>query len=172
MMTKISFLKFWAIIGGRNMVILSVIPEITATRITETIANIIVIWTLNWGHQCVQSSAFSSITVLMWTNVTGVLAHNAYGHWPPLLMTDIWSRLQRFFLTPEQRYRTVSPASTDRDETPWSFIATEDSYQGTCEHTHATANTFEAFYQIYQAVEDGNHTTVLIHTKWPLERRC
>lgn len=51
--------------------------------------------------------------------------------------------------------RTVSPTSTDRDKTPWSFIATEGSYQGTCEHAHATANIFEAVYQVYQAVEDG-----------------
>ena len=51
--------------------------------------------------------------------------------------------------------RPISPASTNRRETPWSFIATEGSYQGTCEHAHATANIFEAVYQIYQAVEDG-----------------
>ena len=51
--------------------------------------------------------------------------------------------------------RTVSPASTNQDETPWSFIATEGSYQGTCEHDYSTANVFEAVYQVYQAVEDG-----------------
>lgn len=51
--------------------------------------------------------------------------------------------------------RTVSPTSTDQDETPWCFIATESSYQGTCEHAHSTANIFEAVYQVYQAVADG-----------------
>lgn len=51
--------------------------------------------------------------------------------------------------------RTISPTSTNTRETPWSFIATEGSYQGTCEHDHATANIFEAVYQVYQAVEDG-----------------
>lgn len=51
--------------------------------------------------------------------------------------------------------RTVSPTSTEQDETPWDFIATEGSYQDTCEHAHATANIFEAIYQIYQAIEDG-----------------
>lgn len=45
--------------------------------------------------------------------------------------------------------------SSSEDETPWDFVATEGSYQGTCEHAHATANIFEAVYQIYQAVEDG-----------------
>lgn len=45
--------------------------------------------------------------------------------------------------------------SNNEDETPWDFIATEGSYQGTCEHAHATANVFEAVYQIYQAIEDG-----------------
>ena len=51
--------------------------------------------------------------------------------------------------------RTISPTSTDEDETPWSFIATEGSFQGTCDHAHSTANIFEAVYQVYQAVEDG-----------------
>lgn len=51
--------------------------------------------------------------------------------------------------------RTISLTSTDPDKTPWSFIATEGSYQGTCECDHALANIFEAVYQIYQAVEDG-----------------
>lgn len=51
--------------------------------------------------------------------------------------------------------RTISPTSTNQDETPWSFIATEGSYQRTCEHDHSTANIFEAVYQVYQAVEDG-----------------
>lgn len=51
--------------------------------------------------------------------------------------------------------RTISPTSTDEADTPWSFIATEGSYQGTCEHDRATANIFEAVYQVYQAVEDG-----------------
>ena len=51
--------------------------------------------------------------------------------------------------------RTITPTSTDPDETPWSFITTEGSYQGTCQHNHSTANIFEAVYQIYQAVEDG-----------------
>ena len=51
--------------------------------------------------------------------------------------------------------RTISLKSADEFETPWSFIATEGSYQGTCEHNYSTANIFEAVYQIYQAVEDG-----------------
>ena len=51
--------------------------------------------------------------------------------------------------------RTISPASTSQYDTPWSFIATEGSYQGTCEHAHSVANIFEAVYQVYQAVEDG-----------------
>lgn len=51
--------------------------------------------------------------------------------------------------------RTISLTSTDEDETPWSFIAMEGSYQGTCRHDHATSNIFEAVYQVYQAVEDG-----------------
>lgn len=53
------------------------------------------------------------------------------------------------------RDRTISPTSVNENETPWSFIATEGSYQGTCEHAHAIANIFEAVYQVYQAVEDG-----------------
>lgn len=52
--------------------------------------------------------------------------------------------------------RTVSLISTDTDETPWSFMATEGSYQGTCEHNHSSANIYEAIYQVYQAVEDGH----------------
>ncbi len=51
--------------------------------------------------------------------------------------------------------RTISRTSNDEDETPWSFIATEGSYQRACEHDHAKSNVFEAVYQIYQAVEDG-----------------
>ncbi len=51
--------------------------------------------------------------------------------------------------------RTLSPTSTDQDETPWSSIAAEGSYQGTCENDHSTANIFEAVYQMYQAVEAG-----------------
>lgn len=51
--------------------------------------------------------------------------------------------------------RTISLKSTDEYTTPWSFIATEGSYQGTCEHNYSTANIFEAVYQIYQSVEDG-----------------
>lgn len=51
--------------------------------------------------------------------------------------------------------RTVSPNSSDDDETPWSFISTEGSFQGTCEHDHSSANIYEAVYQIYQAIEDG-----------------
>lgn len=51
--------------------------------------------------------------------------------------------------------RTISPTSTDEDETPWSFIASEGSYQDVCEHSHSTGNIFEAVYQIYQAVEDS-----------------
>lgn len=51
--------------------------------------------------------------------------------------------------------RTISPTSTDTDETPWSFIGTEGSYQDTFECNHALANIYEAVYQIYQAVEDG-----------------
>lgn len=51
--------------------------------------------------------------------------------------------------------RTTSPTSTEQDDTPWSFIAIEGSFQGTCEHDHVKANIFEAVYQVYQAVEDG-----------------
>lgn len=51
--------------------------------------------------------------------------------------------------------RTISPTSTDRDTTPWDFIALESNYQNTCEANHSTANIFEAVYQIYQALEDG-----------------
>ena len=51
--------------------------------------------------------------------------------------------------------RTISLESTDPDDTPWSFISTEGSYQGTCEHDYSLANIFEAVYQVYQAVEDG-----------------
>lgn len=53
------------------------------------------------------------------------------------------------------RNRTILPQSTDEDETPWNFIATEGSYQGACERNHRLANIFEAVYQVYQAVEDG-----------------
>lgn len=52
------------------------------------------------------------------------------------------------------RNRTITPTA-DSDETPWSFIGTEGSYQCTCKHDHALANIFEAAYQVYQAVEDG-----------------
>lgn len=45
--------------------------------------------------------------------------------------------------------------SDNDDETPWDFVAAEGSFQGTCEHSHATANIYEAVYQIYRAVEDG-----------------
>lgn len=51
--------------------------------------------------------------------------------------------------------RTISPTSTDQDDTPWSFIATEGSFQDTCEHDHVKGNIFEAVYQVYQAIEDG-----------------
>ena len=51
--------------------------------------------------------------------------------------------------------RTISPSSTGEDETPWRFIATEGSFQDTCEYDHSTANIYEAIYQIYQAIEDG-----------------
>lgn len=51
--------------------------------------------------------------------------------------------------------RTISPSSTDDDETPWGFIATEGSYQRTCEHNYSLANIYEAVYQIYRAFEDG-----------------
>lgn len=51
--------------------------------------------------------------------------------------------------------RTISPKSTARDDTPWSFVATECSYQDTCENDHSTANIFEAVYQMYRAVDDG-----------------
>lgn len=51
--------------------------------------------------------------------------------------------------------RTISLTSNDIYETPWSSIASEGSYQSTCEHNHSLANIYEAIYQIYQAVEDG-----------------
>lgn len=54
------------------------------------------------------------------------------------------------------RNRTISPKSTDQHDTPWSSVATEGSYQSDCEHDYGTANIYEAVYQIYQAVEDGN----------------
>lgn len=53
------------------------------------------------------------------------------------------------------RDRIISPTSTDSSESPWSFIATEGSYQGTCEHDYSCSNIFEAVYQMYQAIEDG-----------------
>ena len=43
----------------------------------------------------------------------------------------------------------------DESETPWSFIATEGSYQNTCIRDYHTGNIYEAVYQIYQAIEDG-----------------
>lgn len=61
----------------------------------------------------------------------------------------------KLFLDAGAKNRTISPTSTDADETPWSFIGTEGSYQGTCEHNHGLSNIFEAVYQIYQAIEDG-----------------
>ena len=51
--------------------------------------------------------------------------------------------------------RTISPDSTDEDRTPSNVIATKSSFIGTCKHDHATANIFEAIYQVYQAVENG-----------------
>lgn len=51
--------------------------------------------------------------------------------------------------------RTISPASTDKYDTPWDMIGTEGSYQDTCAHEHSLGNIFEAVYQLYQAVEDG-----------------
>lgn len=51
--------------------------------------------------------------------------------------------------------RTISPASTDADDTPWDAIATEGSFQAICEYDHAMGNIFEAVYQVYQAIEDG-----------------
>lgn len=51
--------------------------------------------------------------------------------------------------------RTISPTSTDADETPWSFIAAEGGFRGTCEHDYSSANIYETVYQIYKAVEDG-----------------
>jgi hypothetical protein len=51
--------------------------------------------------------------------------------------------------------RPTSPTSTNRFEEPWSYISTERSYQKTCECNYATANIYEAVYQIYQAIEDG-----------------
>ena len=50
--------------------------------------------------------------------------------------------------------RTISLTSNDIYETPWSSIASEGSYQSTCEHNHSLANIYEAIYQIYQAIED------------------
>ncbi len=51
--------------------------------------------------------------------------------------------------------RPISPTSTDENETPWDFIGEEGSFQDTCENDHATANIYEAVYQVYQAVKDG-----------------
>lgn len=52
------------------------------------------------------------------------------------------------------RNRTVSPKSTDGDNTPWDFIDTERSFQEACDHGYETSNLYEALCQIYQAVED------------------
>lgn len=51
--------------------------------------------------------------------------------------------------------RTISPASTDDSETPWTSIGIEGNHQSVCEHAYALANIYEAVYQIYQALEDG-----------------
>lgn len=51
--------------------------------------------------------------------------------------------------------RTISD-NADEDETPWDFVASEGSFQDTCEGNHSLSNIYEALYQIYQAVDDGN----------------
>lgn len=61
----------------------------------------------------------------------------------------------KLLLNAGAKNRTISPSSTDEDETPWSFIATEGSYQCSCSHNHSLSNVYEAVYQIYQAIEDG-----------------
>lgn len=50
--------------------------------------------------------------------------------------------------------RTISPTSTDADETPWNSIGLQGDFQGT-EHNYDLANLYEALYQIYQAAADG-----------------
>lgn len=50
--------------------------------------------------------------------------------------------------------RTVS-LNPNESATPWNFIGTEGSFQGTCEGNHALANIFEAVYQIYLALDEG-----------------
>lgn len=51
--------------------------------------------------------------------------------------------------------RTVSPTSTDADDTPLGCISAEGSFQGIVEHRHSSANIYQAIYQIYQAIEGG-----------------
>ena len=50
--------------------------------------------------------------------------------------------------------RTVS-LNPNESATPWEFIGTEGSFQGTCEENHALANIFEAVYQVYLALDEG-----------------
>lgn len=51
--------------------------------------------------------------------------------------------------------RTISPASTDEYETPWSAVISEGTYKRVREHDHSAANIFEAIDRIYQAAEEG-----------------
>ena len=43
----------------------------------------------------------------------------------------------------------------DEDSTPWSFIATEGSYQDTCVPDHYLGNIYEAAYQMYDNQDKG-----------------
>ncbi len=51
--------------------------------------------------------------------------------------------------------RNLPIDDSEPDETPWNFVGTECSFQGTCEHDHHLENLYEAFYQMFQALEDG-----------------
>lgn len=47
-------------------------------------------------------------------------------------------------------------ADPNETETPWESVAMEDCYQGAYKQDYHLSNIFEAVYQVYQAVEDGN----------------
>lgn len=51
--------------------------------------------------------------------------------------------------------RSTSPDPAYDDQTPWSFMSIETSYQSTCEHNFHLSNIYEAVCQIYYAAEKG-----------------
>lgn len=51
--------------------------------------------------------------------------------------------------------RNVPIDDHDPSETPWDLVGAEGSFQDTCEHNHHLGNLFEAYYQMFQAIEDG-----------------